>query len=334
MKKSRKILTMDDISARNQELVNGFWNWMETTDRARIVKFNVPGRTLRSIFDSDPLESTTLIDTMSDKIKRYQSVSPFRKQQFKITDPAQWTEDESLGGNIDIYSCYSIFKLWWLSQSIDKEEQQSPLQIIQVGRKYSCHPGSDKRIVLCLLKPQARVRCFYVHYPEFDPSPWHWTLPYDEVNTPDELVEMFHCANHHTFRFFHTNVKIDGHTFHVDDYHYKPFALGLHKAAVKYRKIKNKEKFKVDVDHLTYVDAIHRMGMMESKEMIDDIYFKNDWTFQLGEFKFLLVNDTWLPESFVKAPKSLIDSKYKTNTLTANSFTNNRPNISRHRLGQ
>lgn len=68
--------------------------------------------------------------------------------------------------------------------------------------------------------------------------------------------------------------------------------------------------------------------------MIDDIYFKNDWTFQLGEFKFLLVNDTWLPESFVKAPKSLIDSKYKTNTLTANSFTNNRPNISRHRLGQ
>lgn len=323
-------MDLASISQENLQQLNKFWDWMERTDRARVFSFEASGKTLYSLFDSDPMSAhdTSMLTILHQKIERYAAVDEETKRFFKEESyPRDWV------GKSDIYTCYQLFKILWLARDIkERDRQEAPIQLIQTGRNYHCHPGSDKKYVITLLQPLEKVRCFYIWYPELDPVPWVWTQPYKEVQSPEEFIDMFDRADHNTFNLEHGVVR-----FTPDDYecpeHFNPFANGAHKACKKYGKIRS-DKFDLELEHLSYRDAVHRMGMFENKQLIDEIYFEDENIFHLGEFKFIKVDGIWTPEKYMNKPKSLIDTEWRHDEDRAIFFRNEKPNIGLYRLNQ
>lgn len=327
-------MKISSISPENLHELQKFWDWMERTDRARILKFTTSGKKLYSLFDSDPISAgeTSMIGVLSKKIEAFKNVPQSTKNWFKYESyPRDWSHND---GNADVYLCYQMFKLLWLARDIREKEQEAPVQLIQAGRNYHCHPGSDKKHVITLLQPMDEVRCFYIWYPELDPDPWVWTQPYEEIHTMEEFVEMFPRADHNTFTFEHGSVRFTADDWESTTNHFNPFADGAFKGCKKYGKIRS-DKFDLTLEHLSYKDAVHRMGMFESRHMIDDIYFEDDRTFILGDFKFIRLDDgTWYPEKFLNKPSSLIDTTWRHDPDRAIFFNNEKPNIGLHRLNQ
>jgi hypothetical protein len=324
-------MDLSKLSQKNQQELEKFWNWMERTDRARIFSFETSGNTLYSLFDSDPISAgeTSMIRVLNEKIESYRLVDEKTKRFFKEESyPKDW-----IGDNPELYNCYQMFKILWLARDIkSRDRQEAPIQLIQMGRNYHCHPGSDKKYVITLLQPLASVRGFYIWYPELDPAPWIWTQPYEEVKSPEEFIAMFDRADHNTFTLEHGTVTFTHDEFQCQT-HFEPFANGAHKACKKYGKIRN-NNFHLELEHLSYKDAVHRMGMFENRNFIDDIFFENEDVFRLGDFKFLKINGIWTPEKFINAPASLIDTEWKHDPDRAIFFNNTKPNIGLHRLGQ
>lgn len=327
---------MSNISIENQHELDKFWDWMERTDRARIFSFEASGKTLYSLIDSDPIESrtTNMISVLSSNIESFINTPDDIKKYFRDeSDPRDWSRANS-NGDEGLYACYRIFKTLWLARDIrEKDRQEAPVQLIQTGRNYHFHPGSDKKHVITLLQPLESVRCFYIWYPELDPAPWVWTQPYEEIKNQEDFINLFDRVDHGTFKFEHGTV-----TFNKEDWastrnHFKPFAAGALKACRKYGKMRS-DKFHLELEHLSYHDAVHRMGMYESTWMIDDIYLENEHTFMLGDFKFIKIDGTWMPEKFLNKPTSLVDSEWRHDPDRAIFFNNTRPNIGLHRLNQ
>ena len=321
---------LSSINSKNLEALHKFYDWINRTSRAKVVKFESSGTELRSLFDADPKSKThgDMIRLLSEKIERFRNMDPNTIDYFvNRSMPREWT------GNTDIYLCYQLFKLLWLSKDIKLNGQEAPIQLYTSGRGYQSHPGSDKKFIISFLQPLETVRCFYIWYPELDQTPWHWTLPYTEVDTPEEFCDMFPQIKHDTFELEHCNVTITNSDIDVEgNYHFKPFATGAHKACVKLKKIKHPD-FKLELPHLSYRDGVHRMGMFKDKSIFNEIRFEND-NFYLGDFKFIQYNNLWYPEKFYNFPESLQDTNHKYDGNRSLHFSNARPCISTHRRFQ
>lgn len=310
-------MNLASISLSNHQEIIKFWNWMDETGRAQIIKFDIPGEQLRKLFDHDVQDfwNTSLIVSLSEHIDEFINIGQDKKDEFMQMDNSQWSK---LDG--DKYTCYRMFKLLWLARDIkQKNVQEAPVQIFKSKHGYNCHPGSDKRFIITLLQPLESVRCFYIHYPELDPTPYHANLPHTVISDPNDFVRMFYRADHETFTFGTESATFCDNDLHLSDDHIYPFAAAAHRI---YKGFFNKEypekplQIYEELLHISYRDAIHRRGMMEQLELLNEIYVDGD-TFHLGEFKFVRMNGIWTPEEYSHFPKSLIDqnwdsSQYKT----------------------
>ena len=307
-------MNLSSISSKNLAELEKFWHWMQTTNRASIVSFNISGNQLRSLFDYDPTEywDTSLVVTLSEHIKDFLNLTAEEVSKFYTSDPGDWNESE----NPALYHTYRLFKLLWLARDIkNKDVQESPVQIFKTKRGYNCHPGSDKRHVITLLQPLEIVRCFYIWYPELDPEPWHHNIEYADVESIDQFVELFYRADHETFTFGTHDASFEHGKFTVSDNHISPFATGANQI-ISHHKYNGETYF----EHLSYRDGIHRESMNNSRYLLDEIYLDADNVFHLGEFTFRLINDTWIPESYLNSPKSLIDTEWQHDAAKTLSF--------------
>lgn len=322
---------LSSISSSNLEALDRFYDWMNRSSRARVIKFTASGRQLRHLFDADPKSVThgDMIRLLSDKIERFRKLDNNIKEYFvKQSMPREWNSD-----NEQLYLCYQLFKLNWLSQDIRQNGQEAPIQLYISGRGYQSHPGSDKKFIISFLNPLETVNCFYIWYPELDQTPWHWTLPYQEVDTPQEFCDMFPQIKHDTFELEYCNVTITKDGFDTQgNGHFTPFASGAHKSCGKFGRIKHPD-FKLELPHLSYRDGVHRMGMFSNKDSFYDVKFVGD-NFYLGDHKFILYNELWYPEQYFNFPKSLQDTDHIYDGDKSLHFQNTRPCISAHRRSQ
>lgn len=318
---------MSTISSNNLEALYSFYDWMHKTGRARIIRLSSDGYDLRSLFDHDTkLPVTDIQKNVSDLISSFYYLSSEERELFFNSEPTLWNSS-----NPSIYLCYRIFKLWWLTEDIKKNGIESPLQIYQSGRNYLCHPGSDKKFSITYVNPQENIKCFYIWYPELDNAPWHWTVPYEEVNTPEEFIKMFPRIKNPTFRLMQSTVTItpEGWNNH-GDIHLDPWTEGTWLSCKKHGKFIS-DKFKLELPTLSYTDAIHRWGMFENISAFKNIKFVNDTKFLLGNYKFLKVNGYWIPNRFNNFPKSIIDTEWKYSIGTTMSTKNMRSSASEYR---
>lgn len=297
-------MDISSISSANIAEINKFWDWMSSSGRAEIVAYDVSGNDLRSLFDYDPTDywNTSLVTTLSDHINEFIELEDSDIERFYKTEPTDWSHHKSPA----IYHTYRLFKLLWLARDIrEKNVQESPVQMFKIRRGYSCHPGSDKRLVISLLEPMKTVRCFYIWYPELDPEPWHHTIEHRTIRDTQDFVDLFYRADHETFTFGTHDAIYKNGEWNMSDVHIEPFARGMGEI------LKKKNSGDVVLPHLSYKDGIHRAAMFEAKELVKEIYLDDSGTFHLGEFKFECINSTWIPVHFLNRPNSLIDTNWQ-----------------------
>lgn len=320
---------MSRLSLDNQKNLNRFFDWIDTTGRAQIVSFNLSGRELYELTNNDPLTNiTTSVEyIIHDKISKWISVPEEKKEYFiEKSMPWEWTSTN----DPDLYVCYQMLKFLWLAKDIGGDNQEAPVQIIQHGRKYSCHPGSDKRVVVSYLKPLEVIRCFYIWYPEFDNAPIHWMLPHEEISEPIDFEDMFVRCDDETFQLKYEEINFTKQGFSDDiNHHFGPWAAGMHLAHRKWGKIKN-NKFNVTIPTISYHDGVHRRQMDKSRDLLRDIKVRFD-TFKYGDFDFIKYNGMWRLKSRVHYPASIVDENHHYDKDRAMSFGNKNSSIPKHR---
>lgn len=327
---------MSTISSENQQALDEFWNWMEETDRARIVFIKAPGRDFYNMFNKDTngFGTTSLIWTMHEKIQAYQDVDPDKREWFiNESMPKHW----SMEYDEELYKCYQLFKLLWLTNDINQNGLKMPIQLYKNGREYHCHPGSDKKLSICYIDPLPKIQAFYIWYPELDATPWHWGTNYEEVTDQKALLNWFAHRYEPTFK-----LNTDWGTFTRDGYeitddHIRPWAGGAWRACQKYGKFRS-EKTKIELPHLSYKDAVHRMKMDHTRELMKEMYFVNDTHFQFGRYDFYKPREMWTISRLLDSkPASIIDNEAYIKGKSENHdivFSGRETNISRERLFQ
>ena len=320
-------MSLSRLSSPNLENLLKFWDWMETTGRAEIWYFEASGRTLYELANCDAKDDRGIEEILHEKITNFIKIPDEKKEYFinESTD-GEWNPEV----DAELYNCYQLLKFLWLAQDIGGQNQQAPMQMIQSGRNYSFHPGSDKRIIITYLKPIRPVKCFYIWYPEMDQTPWIWTNEVNHlVKTPEQFVDMFEMADHPTFNIKYEEVTFREQGYDPCDNHFEPWAEGVHLGLRKWGKIKS-DKFCKTVPTLSYNDGVHRKAMLENKDLLRTARFKRG-VFQLGNFKFLHHRGRWTYAPDIHLPGSLVDSTYKTNRERAKSFSNTFASIGRYR---
>jgi len=323
-------MTLSTISSVNRENLLKFWDWMETTGRAKIVSFQVPGRKLYELINLDvaTFNETNIERVLSDKIDQFIRIPSEKKKYFiEKSDTHEWTWDN----DPDLYICYQMLKFLWLAEDMGWNNQEAPVQLIQTGRNYNCHPGSDKKNIITYLQPMPWIRGFYIWYPEFDQTPWHWSINHDYISNPDDFIKMFHRATHDTFNFKYTEAKFTYSGYETEP-HFEPWACGLHLGMKKWGHIQS-EKFNITLPTLSYHDGVHRQGIHDRRDLFDKLRVHKD-KFDFGKFTFVKYRGMWVYAKWLNQPKSLIDTEYKYNREIAISSRNRKVSaIGRYRPG-
>ena len=322
-------MSLSRLSAPNKEALLKFWDWMETTGRAEIWYFEASGRTLYELANCDAKDDTGIEEILHTKIEHFISVPDETKEYFinESTDD-EWNPEV----DEDLYTCYQMLKFLWLAQDIGGQNQEAPMQMIQSGRNYSFHPGSDKRIVITYLKPINPVKCFYIWYPEQDQTPWFWTNEVCHlIKTPEQFVDLFCRADHPTFNFRYDEVTFTQEDYKLSDTHFDPWAIGVHLGLRKWGKIKS-DKFCKTIPTLSYNDGIHRAAMVENRELLRTARIRGKGCFQLGPFRFVHHRGKWCyGPDLQNYPGSIVDSNYTIDNGRTKSFSNGIANIGRYR---
>lgn len=323
---------MKELSRNNQWKLDKFWKYLKENPDIKIVKFNLTSTQMRSLFDKDVHDywDTSIITALSIMIQQYiDNINEHdRRDEFiNHTHPGLW----SWHSDRDLYLIYQLFKIAWLKHDIRKNGIQAPVQILKTVESYHCHPGSDKKYALTILDQLDEIPCFYIHYPDLDPSPFFLNHPHEYIDTPEQFADIFEMAEAPSFDFEWGKVAITRESDIIGDHpkyksmdHFYSFSFNVADIWRK-REMRTKIPF---VDHhyqfLSYHDSIHREQMNQQKELVNEIYLKDDNTFVLYDTVFDLVKygkkRLWIPQAFNNWPTSLIDDKWQHNDKTALKF--------------
>ena len=309
-----------------------FFDWAHTTGRAQVIHIKSNSRQLRSLLD--PITNGGRIGSamqgFSDQIEHFRQLDAETKQRFAECEHWEWNNDE------DLYACYRIAKKLWLLNDIRDNGIMAPMQIINSGRYYTCHPGGDKKIATVFLQDLEEIELFYIWYPEVDQQPFFWSYDnWQQIHTPKQLASIFKKSDDPRFNWHYEEVV---YTAGDEGYEYKddqfgPWAKGMAKWLRKFGKYKsNPSKFRLVLPSLSYTDTIHREAMIEygPQKILNQCVFKGD-IFMMGDLMFKKKADGWLYEGFDHYPKSLVDTDFRHDPDKARVIYNTRNNISRLR---
>lgn len=322
-------MDLSKLSETNLLCLEQFWHWADTTGRAKVYRFDIAGDRLERLVAVDTLKFASATHLgLSNLITDFLSVSTESLNFFiNYSEPADWTARHP-----DLYACYRMFKLLWLCEDIRSNGVQAPMQLIQHGRGYRTHPGSDKKFVLTLLEPRRSIPMFYIWYPELDPAPWIWTTPHTEVTSPEDFCDLFAKVQHPTFQFKYEEILLGESAPVCSDPHLMPWAQGAHYACVKYGKIK--PRFSLRLPTISYTDAVHRQGLhADIKHIMSQAHQTDPDVFRMANHRFIQHQGIWMLDRFLNFPTSLVDTDWRWRADQAVYFDNQQPCISDNRQG-
>lgn len=314
------------MNRKYYELAEKFFEYCNRTNLARVYKFTVSAKQLKNLFDFDTSchWETGITAQMSDLINRFINIPQETKDQFFKGGIGFWDCDT----DDDLYTIYRLYKIMWLAQDIKKNGQKMPLQIIQAGRNYHTHPGSDKKFAITYLSPLDRIECFYIWYPLTDPDPWVWTIDNTEVNNAEQFCAMFNHRTDDSFVLEMDDVRFQQDGFTLNNPHFEPWAEGIDLGLRKYGN--KRDGLDMTLKTISYRDAVHRQRMDLDPDLKDKIRHDDD-RFYLGDFTFEMRHGRWQPSHIGKLPKSLIDSSFQFDENTAEMFNAVKANIGKGR---
>lgn len=324
-------MDLSKLSKPNQDNLLKFWNWMTQTGRAKIFRFTIDGTELYKLLTTETLGNfqAGMHGGMSDMIDDFLSVDPDMLDFFiNHSTSTDWNLDSP-----ELYSCYRMLKALWLSEDVAKNGVQAPMQLIQHGRDYRTHPGSDKKYVITFLDPQPDIPMFYIWYPELDPAPWIWTVSHQEVKTPEEFCSLFVNADHPSFRIKYDEVTFTEQSYQCSEPHLDPWAKGVHYTCKKYGKLN--PNFNLTLPTISYTDSVHRLGgQSDIKRIMKKIERTGDDVFWLGgDHRFVRYHGSWIHNRFLNFPISLVDQDWCWDQDRAMYFDPAKSNISKYRTG-
>lgn len=308
------------------QLAEQFFEYCNKTNLARVYKFTVSAKDLRNLFDFDTSFhwDTGITAQMSELINRFIDIPQETKDRFFQGGIGVWDCDKE----DDLYTIYRLYKIMWLSKDIRKNGQKMPLQIIQAGRNYHTHPGSDKKFAITYLSPLKYIDCFYIWYPLTDPDPWIWTINNKEVKDADDFCAMFGHRDDDSFVLEMDDVRFTTDGYTTNNQHFDPWAEGIDLGLRKYGN--KRPGLDMTLKTISYRDAVHRNKMDIDQDLKEQIRLEND-RFYLGDFIFEMRHGRWQPQHIGRLPKSLIDSAFQFNEDTAEMFNAVKANIGKGR---
>lgn len=267
-----------------------FFRWCNTTAQARVYYFEVPSAKIQSIMDHDTsfYYGTSMRGVFSENIEKYVSMDKQIIDRFYSTHWGRFNQHD----DPDLYFVYQMHKILWLANDIRKRGQIMPIQLIQTGRTYNAHPGSDKKISMLMFNPHLNVKGFYIHYPIVDPDPWIWTVENDEIKTAQEFFDLFPHRDDKSFILTTEDVNFKQDGFNVSDNHLVPWAEGIDMGLRKYGN--KREGLDITLKTISYRDAVHRKAMVKSAEMFKSLNINVDGDrFEFGDWVFFKRNGMW-----------------------------------------
>ena len=268
-----------------------FFRWCDTTAQARVYSFEVPSSQLHSILDHDTsfYYETSIRAVFSNNIEKYVTMDKEVIDRFYNTHWGNFNEYD----DPDLYFVYQMHKILWLANDIKKRGQVMPIQLIQTGRTYGAHPGSDKKIAMLLFNPQVNIKGFYIHYPVVDPDPWIWTIENDEIKNAQDFVEMFPHRDDKSFLLTVDDINFTEHGYTLNDSHMVPWAEGIEMGIRKYGN--KRPGLDITLKTISYRDAVHRKAMAKSADMFKSLNINVDGDrFEFGDWVFFKRNGMWV----------------------------------------
>tara|TARA_B100000035_G_scaffold176643_1_gene150625 strand:- start:1768 stop:2697 length:930 start_codon:yes stop_codon:yes gene_type:complete len=277
----------------NYYRIKDFYNWMNTTQEAKIIKFKITPDQLFGLqchqgkqgykWHNAQYEAfTSIIDNFilaSEDVKL-----KYMNGEFSRGSSIYNCYPES---NDYAYWLYKAMKMYWLYESIKDDCQHAPIQMHKFRNGYRFHPGSDKKNALYLLGRLNNLDTdvFYIWYKTLDPDFEKLGYDYEVVETAEEFKDLFVKWRHDSFKI------ISGKTIIHPSYDYKKSDEHLEVSsyfASESMKWDGNKNLPYHIHHISYNDNIHHIGI--------DLYIDMIMNFKYTEDKFTLPNGI----SFVK----------------------------------
>lgn len=300
-------------SISNMESIERFYDWMNSRQDVEIVKFQIDSKTLFNLhaqpehlgfFHNGVIEGiTSLIDnylSASERIKEKYMLGECARDNGAISFPS----DDS-----DAYELYRILKYQWLYESLKSDCQHAPIQMqITKQSMYRFHPGSDKMVSLYLLGKMIDrpINVFYVWYKDLDPKPFHQTLDYEKVATPQQFADMFVKFNDPRFTIIEDIVSVNDQQIDCTESHFDVFCKNVRWLFDTSKKHKCKEF--LNRRHISYNDTIHHDGIV--LDMHEIFQFKHEKINEVETFefpnglKFVKVEPWWEWQDYYWVPEA------------------------------
>lgn len=245
----------------------------------RVIFFKAPSNELFSYLDYDIIQRVSSqldLAQQTDLDELDKNILSFSLE----TNNADNTVDDTV-----YLKLKSLLKLAWLVNDLKTNPMRNPIQLLQSGSKYFCHPGSDRIIVTTYLQPVDFICGFYLWYPEFDDHPFILDYEHYEIKCPFSFVSKFTFSNTLKIKTVTMNNDLD-----VSDKD-KPTLSTRFEAA---KKCFDKTLGKYDFFFMSFDDRM-QWDKIEGKVYFRDVLkFTNDTECYLADIKFTKINGTWI----------------------------------------
>lgn len=295
-------------SITNFYKIQNFYNWMEESKKAKIIKLKLSPQQLFELqahksnknwkFHNALYEGfTNLIDNFikaSDEFKTQYMNGDFRRSKWEC-----YPRDDH-----ESYWLYKAMKLYWLYESIKNDCQHAPIQMHKFRDGHRFHPGSDKVGSLYLMGKlnNLQTNVFYIWYYKLDPDFDNLSIPYEVVKTPEEFRDMFVKFNDHTFNIISGRTIINPHyDYKKSDDHLDVSSYYASESLLYNRHDQTDLPYRIN--HISYNDNIHHAGIDAYLDMIMK-FEHTDTTFTLPNGIKFIKKETgssiypylWVPE--------------------------------------
>jgi hypothetical protein len=173
-----------------------------------------------------------------------------------------------------------------LIRNISATGINNPIQLLNYGNSYICHPGTDRILIASLLGPKKLIQGLYLWYNDLEKYPIFLNYDWKEITNPFVFLSIFTYSKNFRFKMVQINEYLD---ISDQDNIYKSNAMfSLAKEAFK------KSNKMYDYLFLSFHDNVQWKHIYNKLSLKDVITFTTDNTCIFSGINFKKVNKIWL----------------------------------------
>lgn len=146
----------------------------------KIYFFKVPSSIIFAFLDYD------IVQTVSNRIETLKNYTEYSPEEIK-----------------------KAIKLAWLIKETKNKNFKNPFQLLKKGKKYFCHPGTDRILISTYIRPKQFVKGFYIWYPNLDKNPFIFDYEFTEIKSTLNFFMNFTYSSSFEFRSTKINFNLD-----------------------------------------------------------------------------------------------------------------------------